>query len=83
MELLIRSLGNQKGNQTGVVLTAVIAHAINPQQKETYEEQLIDYAKHTLYPHDPVNIFREESLDIASIVVIKDINNLNSQNLTI
>lgn len=83
MSVIIKRLYNAQGQETGAILSAIFGTAITLQQKMTAEGQLINYAFNTLYPGQGLNIYREMYHDTASIVVIKNINGLPSQTVTI
>ena len=83
MSVTIKRLYNQQGQETGAILCAIFATAITLQQKIAVEGELINYAFNTLYPGQGINIYREMYHDTASIVIIKNINDLPSQIITI
>lgn len=76
MKVIIKKLHDEKGKETGAILTAVVGQATNVHQKIAIENRLIDYAFESLYPRQGLNIYRDMYPDTPSITVIKDINNL-------
>lgn len=83
MRVFIRRLFDQNGKETGAILSVVFGAPTNIQQKNVIESQLIQYAFNTLYPGEGLNIYRDMYIDTPSITVIKNINNLPEQNITI
>lgn len=71
------------GVETGAVLIAQINSPTNAFQKATIENQLVRYAFDHLYPGEGLNLYREIHVDTPSIVVIKKINELPDQVITI
>lgn len=72
----IRKVFNQKGNETGSVISAMTNVMINREEKLRIEKILEHYAFQVLYPNEGINIFSSIHNDTASISVIRDINNL-------
>lgn len=72
----IRKVFNQRGNETGSVVTAMTNEMINREEKLRIEKILEHYALQVLYPNEGINIFSSIHNDTASISVIRDINNL-------
>lgn len=66
-----------------VVLTVENVHAIKPDHKQLQEDQLIEYTHNSLFPGEPVSIYKANNSDMASIVVIRDINKLTPQSVDI
>ena len=66
-----------------VVLTAENLHAIKLNQKQLQEDQLIEYAHNSLFPGEPISIYKTNDSDMASIVVIRDINKLTPQSFEV
>lgn len=83
MRIFIRRLFDQNNNETGAILSVVFGAPTNIKQKNIIENRLIQYAFDTLYPGEGLNIYRDMYIDTPSITVIKNINNLPEQNLTI
>lgn len=83
MSVTIKKLYNGQGQETGAILCAIFGAAITLQQKISVEGELINYAFNILYPGQGINIYREMHHDKASIVVIKNINDLPLQTINI
>lgn len=83
MSVFIKKLYNASGLETGAVISTVFSGPIGLQQKIAVEQQLINYAFEKLYPSQGLSIYREAYPDTASIVVLKDVNSLPSQKITI
>lgn len=66
-----------------VVLTAENVYAIKPDYKQLQEDQLIEYTHNFLFPDEPVSIYKVNNSDMASIVVIRDINKFTPQSVEI
>jgi hypothetical protein len=83
MGVFVRRLFDQNGKETGAILSVVFGVPTNIQHKNIIENQLIQFAFDTLYPDEGLNIYRDMYIDTPSITVIKNINNLTEQNITI
>lgn len=83
MRVFIHRLFNQNGNETGAILSVTFDAPTNIQQKNSIENRLIQYAFDQLYPSEGLNIYRDMYIDTPSITVIKNINNLPEQDITI
>jgi len=83
MKVYVRKIYNQKGEETGAVLSASFPAPTTLHQKYNIENRLIDYAFTTLYPRQGLNIYRDMYVDTPSITVIRDINDLTQEELTI
>lgn len=83
MNVLIQKLYNQNNQETGAILSVTLGTASTIQQKNLLESKLVEYAFSQLYPGQVLNIYREMHVDTPSITVIKDINVLAQQNITI
>lgn len=76
LKLVIRKLYNEKGKETGAIISAFIPFPINLYEKNIVERQLELYAFNNLYPQTGLNLFKEIHDDTASLTVIKGINDL-------
>lgn len=83
MRIFIRRLFDQNNKETGAIISVIFGAPTDIQQKNIIENRLIQYAFDTLYPGEGLNIYRDMYIDTPSITVIKNINNLPEQNLTI
>jgi len=83
MRTFIKKLYDQNGRETGAILSVVFGAPTNIQQKNIIENRLIQYAFDTLYPGEGLNIYRDMYIDTPSITVIRNINNLPDQQITI
>lgn len=83
MRTFIQRLYDQKGQETGAILSVVFGAPTKIQQKNIIEGQLIQFAFDKLYPGQGLNIYRDMYIDTPSITVIKNINALPDQNVTI
>lgn len=83
MNTFIKKLYDQNGKETGAILSVVFGAPTNIQQKNIIENRLIQYAFDTLYPGEGLNIYRDMYIDTPSITVIRNINNLPDQQITI
>ncbi|MCA2854692.1 MAG: hypothetical protein IM449_07275 [Microcystis sp. M065S1] len=83
MSTFIKKLYDQNGKETGAILSVVFGAPTNIQQKNIIENRLIQYAFDTLYPGEGLNIYRDMYIDTPSITVIRNINNLPDQQITI
>lgn len=83
MRIFIRRLFDQNNKETGAIISVIFGTPTDIQQKNIIENRLIQYAFDTLYPGEGLNIYRDMYIDTPSITVIKNINNLPEQNLTI
>lgn len=83
MSTFIKKLYDQNGKETGAILSVVFAAPTNIQQKNNIENRLIQYAFDTLYPGEGLNIYRDMYIDTPLITVIRNINNLPDQQITI
>lgn len=76
----IKKIYNENGIEIGSILTSILISTSNNQEKIEIENILKQYAIDKLYPHTGVNVYSEFSKDIASIIVIKNINSLTEYN---
>ena len=76
LKLIIHKLYNDKGKETGAIISAFIPFKINLYEKNIVERHLELYAFNNLYPNTGLNLFKEINDDIASLTVIKGINDL-------
>ena len=83
MNVLIQRLYNQNNQETGAILSVNEGAATTIQQKYLIESRLVQHAFEQLYPGQGLNIYREIHVDTPSISVIKNINELTKQNITI
>jgi hypothetical protein len=83
MSTFIKKLYDENGIEIGVILSVVFGAPTNIQQKNIIENKLIQYAFGTLYPGEGLNIYREMYIDTPSITIIRNINNLPGQQITI
>lgn len=72
----IRKVFNQKGQETGSVISAITNDMISRSEKLRIEKILEHYAFQVLYPSEGLNIYSSIYDDTASISIIRDINNL-------
>ena len=83
MRVFIKRLFDLNGIETGAILSVVFGVPTNSQQKNIIENRLVQYAFDHLYPSEGLNIYRDMYIDTPSITVIKNINNLPEQDITI
>lgn len=83
MKIFIKRLLDKNGKETGAILSVVFGAPTNIQQKNIIENKLIQYAFDTLYPSEGLNIYRDIYINTPSITMIKNIDNLTEENLTI
>ncbi len=83
MNVLIQRLYNQNNQETGAILSVTVGIGTTIQQKNIIESQLVQYAFSHLYPEQGLHIYREMHVDTPSITVIKNINDLTQENITI
>jgi len=83
MNTFIKKLYDQNGKETGAILNVVFGSPANIQQKNIIENRLSQYAFDTLYPGEGLNIYRDMYIDTPSITVIRNIDNLPDQQITI
>ncbi len=83
MRVFIKRLFDQNGKETGAILSVVFGKPTNIQQKYIIESRLIQYAFDKLYPGEGLNIYRDMYIDTPSITIIKNINDIPEQNITI
>ena len=83
MEISIKRIYNQQNQETGAILYAIVDRATTNQEKINIENRLSLYAFDVLYPGIPLNKYSEVFSDTPSIVVIKNINDLPAEIVTI
>lgn len=83
MNARIKKLYDNEGNETGAILCFEFGAPTNIQQKSIIENKLIQYAFDTLYPGEGLNIYRDIYFDTPSITVIRSVDNLPSNQITI
>jgi hypothetical protein len=83
MNITIRFIYNDKGQDTGAILHAHFNAPTSIQQKYILENKLMSYAFDKLYPGEVLSIYRDMYTDSPSITVIKNINRLNEEVINI
>ena len=83
MKVFIKKIYNDKGQETGSILSASFNSPTNVQQKLAIENQLIQHGFDKLYPGEGLNIFRDMYVDTPSVTIIRNINNLPDTEITI
>jgi hypothetical protein len=83
MKVYIRKIYNQAGQETGAILSASFPEPTTSHQKFIIENRLIDYAFTTLFPREGLNIYRDMYVDTPSVTVIRNINDLSQEEITI
>lgn len=82
MKVIIKTLYDEKGNETGSILSAILGQATNVHQKIAIENRLIHYAFENLYRGEGLNIYRDMYPDTPSVIAIKNINDLSYKEIT-
>jgi hypothetical protein len=67
--------------ETGAILTAFVNEIPETHQKNTIEQTMIQYAFDKLYPKEGLNFYSNIENDTVSIVVVKDINNIEYEEI--
>jgi len=83
MKTIIKRIFDSNKKETGAILIAGVNRPTNALEKSNIENQLIDFAFSRLYPREGLNIFSEINDDTPSIVVIRKINDLPSDEIDI
>lgn len=83
MNAIVRTIVDQNGMDSGSVISAEVSKPTTALQKAQIEVELINYAFSTLYPREALSIYSNIHSDTPSITVIRDINNLPQQQVTI
>jgi len=76
INILVKKLFDDKGYETGAILTAFLPFATNIYEKNIVEKQLELYAFNKLYPNQGLSIYKNIYEDTASLTIIKNINDL-------
>lgn len=76
MRVVIRKIFNDRGTETGSILTAHAERQTNLQEKYNIENRLIQYAFDQLYPGQGLNVYRDMYVDTPSVTIIRGINDL-------
>ncbi len=83
MRVYIQKIYDKNGQETGAILSVVFGSPTNIKQKNIIESKLIQYAFDQLYPGEGLNIYRDMYIDTPSITVIRNINDLPEQDITL
>lgn len=84
MEVIVKRINSPQNNQeTGAILTAITDKIPEGNQKSTIEQALIQYAFDNIYPGEGLNFYSNIENDTISIVVVRDINNIESESIKI
>jgi len=75
----IKKLYNQDKKEIGSVLLSIMNAPIDAQKKKDIENELKQYAVDVLYPNEGLSIYSDISIDIPSIIVIRNINSLPNE----
>ena len=62
--------------ETGAILNGTPNTPLNAGQKSIIESHLEQYAMNVLYPNEALNIYKDIHNNTASLVVIRDVNNI-------
>jgi hypothetical protein len=76
MRVVVRRIFDERGIETGSILTAVIEQPTTLQQKYAIENALIQHAFNNLYPREGLNIYRDMYEDTPSVTIVRRINDL-------
>ena len=77
MKVSIKRIFNDRGEETGAVLSSGFDIKIDAVKKERIESQLILYAFNDLYRQETLIIYHERHLDTASVIVVRKVNDLD------
>ncbi len=80
-QLFIKRLYDENRIETGAIISALTNKAIDKNEKGKIEHLIQNYAFTVLYPNEGLNIYSEINGDIASVTIIKGINNLPYENI--
>ena len=80
-QAFIRKVFNKEGNETGAIITGFTNSMIRRNEKLRIEQVMQHYAFHVLYPNEGLNLYSCIHDDTASISVIRNINNLPSEDI--
>jgi hypothetical protein len=83
MDAIVRTIIDQNGMDSGSVITADISRPTTAFEKAQIEFKLIDYAFTKLYPKETLSLYSNIHTDTPSITVVRDINKLPQQKVTI
>lgn len=83
MKVNVKRLFNQKGDETGAILSGIVGAPTNIEQKHVIENQLIQYGSDKLYPNEGLNIFSDKHIDTPSVTIIKKNNDIADSEVTI
>lgn len=83
MKVYIKRIYNQFGEETGAILSAEFPTQTTLHQKYIIETRLIDYAFTILYPGQGLNIFKDMYIDTPSVTIIRNINTLTQEDITL
>lgn len=80
-KVFMKKLFNERGFETGVIISAILNKALDEKNKKRIERKMEDYAFSVLYPGEGLNVYSNTYIDTASITVIKNINNLPTKDI--
>lgn len=82
IRVFIKKIYDENRVETGSIISALLTNHIGKNEKKRIENLMENYAFSVLYPGQGLNLYREVNDDIASLTVIKNINNLPNQDLS-
>lgn len=80
-KIFMKKMFNERNKETGVIISAIAEYAINEQSKKRIEKRMENYAFSVLYPGEGLNVYSNTYNDTASIIVVKNINNLPAKEI--
>jgi hypothetical protein len=83
MKVSVKKIYNDRGEETGAVLSSGFDIKIDAVKKERIESQLILYAFNVLYKQETLIIYHERHLDTASVIVLRKVNDLDESVVSI
>ncbi|MCO6493912.1 MAG: hypothetical protein J5I98_36170 [Phaeodactylibacter sp.] len=82
-KVVIRKIYDSNGKETGAILIAHVRKATDAKEKAYFEWKLEEYAFDKLFPDESLAIYKDKYIDLPAIVVIKELNELESQSIEI
>lgn len=84
MSVIIKKIFDEDTKrETGAILTVILDHIPKENEKLNIEQTLIQYAFDTLYPQEGLNFYSNIEVDTPSIVVIRNINGIKTEEIDI
>ncbi len=83
IQIFIKKIYDKQGEETGAIISAMTSSKVDINEKKKIEKIIENYAFDVLYPNEGLSIYSNIYSDTVSITIIKDINDIPSQDISV